>query len=310
MARTDQRTTGPVRTIVLATDFSPAARDAERRVLLLPASPARTIHLLHVVPRPLDAAARVRAATSVERQLEQVAVRMRRLARQLRLPEPHLVASVSRGAPYVEIIRRSRVVGAELIVVGRHGRRSSGELLVGTTASRVVRYGDTPALVVHGRPAGPYRRPLVGVDLDDASSELVVLCARLVDPGAEATSLVHVCQAPLLGRFIAAATPRRDRAEDRRVESRYAAAGMRALERAVSGRLPGLPLHAVVLHGDPRRSLPREVTRRRADLVAVGTHGRTGLSHLLIGSVAERVLATARCDVLVARPSRFTFQLP
>jgi nucleotide-binding universal stress UspA family protein len=263
-----------------------------------------------VVPKPLDGAGGGRAATSAQRQLERAATRVRRLARELRQPEPDVVASVTRGTPHVEIIRRSRVAGADLIVVGRHGRRASIELAVGTTAFRVVRYGDTPVLVVHGRPTGPYRRPLVGVDLDDASSGLVVLCARLVDPRAEAMSLVHACQAPLLGRFIAAATPRRDRAEDRRVESRYAAAGMRALERAVRGRQLGLPLRSVVLHGDPRRLVPREATRRKADLVAVGTHGRTGLSHLLMGSVAERVLGTSRCDVLVARPARFTFQLP
>jgi nucleotide-binding universal stress UspA family protein len=42
----------------------------------------------------------------------------------------------------------------------------------------------------------------------------------------------------------------------------------------------------------------------------VGTHGRTGLSHALLGSVAERVLTAAPCDVAVARPARFTFRLP
>ena len=47
-----------------------------------------------------------------------------------------------------------------------------------------------------------------------------------------------------------------------------------------------------------------------ADLIAIGTHGRAGIAHFLLGSVAEWVLTSAPCDVLVARPIRFSFKLP
>jgi nucleotide-binding universal stress UspA family protein len=53
-----------------------------------------------------------------------------------------------------------------------------------------------------------------------------------------------------------------------------------------------------------------EAVGRRADLIAVGTHGRSGIAHALIGSVAEWVIQTAACDVLVARPARVSFELP
>jgi universal stress protein A len=49
---------------------------------------------------------------------------------------------------------------------------------------------------------------------------------------------------------------------------------------------------------------------RVCDLVALGTHGRSGLAHVLIGSVAEGVVRTARCDVVVARPLELPFSLP
>jgi nucleotide-binding universal stress UspA family protein len=62
--------------------------------------------------------------------------------------------------------------------------------------------------------------------------------------------------------------------------------------------------------GDARAILLNEAVRGRADVIAIGTHGRSGLSRALIGSIAEDVIANAPCDVLVARPVRFSFALP
>lgn len=62
--------------------------------------------------------------------------------------------------------------------------------------------------------------------------------------------------------------------------------------------------------GDARSVILSEAARIRADLVVLGTHGRSGLAHMLLGSVAEWILVNARTDVLVARPVRFTFEVP
>ena len=47
-----------------------------------------------------------------------------------------------------------------------------------------------------------------------------------------------------------------------------------------------------------------------ADLVVIGTHGRTGVAHMLLGSVAEAVLRLTDCSVLTVRPDAFRFELP
>ena len=58
---------------------------------------------------------------------------------------------------------------------------------------------------------------------------------------------------------------------------------------------------ALLLIGDPAQQVVRAARSTRADLVVVGTHGRRGLSKLLLGSVAERVIATAPCPVVTVR---------
>jgi nucleotide-binding universal stress UspA family protein len=63
----------------------------------------------------------------------------------------------------------------------------------------------------------------------------------------------------------------------------------------------GVRWNLTVELGDPRSVILAEATRHDADLVALGTKGRTGLARVLVGSVAESVIRGATSDVLVAR---------
>jgi nucleotide-binding universal stress UspA family protein len=58
----------------------------------------------------------------------------------------------------------------------------------------------------------------------------------------------------------------------------------------------------VVLVGQTARAIVETARERHADLIVMGTHGRHGMAHLLLGSVAERVVRTAPCPVLTVRP--------
>jgi nucleotide-binding universal stress UspA family protein len=62
--------------------------------------------------------------------------------------------------------------------------------------------------------------------------------------------------------------------------------------------------------GDARQVILDVAAERNADLVALGTHGRSGVAHVLLGSVAEAVIRAAGCDVLVARAVGLPFKLP
>ncbi len=62
-----------------------------------------------------------------------------------------------------------------------------------------------------------------------------------------------------------------------------------------------LPIEAKVMAGGATFAITEEAKAGGYDLIVMGTHGRTGLSHLFIGSVAERVVRTASCPVLTIR---------
>jgi nucleotide-binding universal stress UspA family protein len=63
----------------------------------------------------------------------------------------------------------------------------------------------------------------------------------------------------------------------------------------------GLAGEIAVVHGVPFQEIIDTAKARQVDLIMMGTHGRTGLSHVLLGSVAEKVVRLAPCPVLVAR---------
>lgn len=62
--------------------------------------------------------------------------------------------------------------------------------------------------------------------------------------------------------------------------------------------------------GDPFREILRYAKGRAVDLIVMGTHGRGGMAHLLLGSVAEKVVRTAPCPVLTVRHPEHDFVLP
>jgi nucleotide-binding universal stress UspA family protein len=65
----------------------------------------------------------------------------------------------------------------------------------------------------------------------------------------------------------------------------------------------GLPVQSLLVQGVPWQEIVDKAKDTQADLIVMSTHGRTGFQHLLLGSVAERVVRLAPCPVLVTRPS-------
>lgn len=78
-------------------------------------------------------------------------------------------------------------------------------------------------------------------------------------------------------------------------------AGLRRQLEGVGPSRPGVEVRHLLREGDPARVIGQVVREQHCDLVVVGTHGRTGLDHLLMGSIAESVIRHCPCPVLVVK---------
>ena len=82
-------------------------------------------------------------------------------------------------------------------------------------------------------------------------------------------------------------------------------AAQRQIARLVQeARRAGVRAEALIVDGPPADRIVRAARARHVDLLVLGTHGRTGFSRLFLGSVAARVVATARCPVLTVHARR------
>lgn len=213
---------------------------------------------------------------------------------------------VQRGKDFVEIIRWARDKNDDLIVLGAHGRFYIRDWILGTTLERVVRKGDRPVLVVKKKPTGVYRRVVVAVDFSTHGQHALEWAMRLA-PDAE-FHVLHVYDLWYEERLRTQGVSEQDITKLHSEETREHLDELNKF--LASCKIDHSKVKLLVKPGYPGPTIAAEAARLGADLIAIGTHGLSGLLYVLLGSVAAHVLREAECDVLAVRPVRTQFGVP
>ncbi|MCA3013345.1 MAG: universal stress protein [Myxococcaceae bacterium] len=281
--------------VLVPTDFSPGAQVALERALHLPLAPRAKVTLLHVLPAGIPGRLRADAIADAERSLEKHLAQVRALAVERGVAPAQFVGDVVEGAAAHHVMKRANAVEADVICIGRHGRRGVVDLFLGSTVTKVVRQTEHPVLLAQRKPTGPYVRPLFALDPTHAALTVARQGLRVLAPATKRVTVAHATPIPYED-FVSVSA-------DQRIALRkqFEKDGERALT-ALLKRLPGVHFDAVVKSGDARTLLVEQAQALDADLLVLGSHGRGSVARFLVGSVAEWVLANATSDVLVVRP--------
>lgn len=210
------------------------------------------------------------------------------------------------GRPYGEITEGARDLGADLITLTTHGFTGLKHVLLGSTAERVVRQAPCPIWVLRepapagadeavGAAAVELRRILVAVDFSAHSLHALEYATTVATHFGAELSLVHVIERPVVDPAMAEV----DGSAFEEQSHRHAQS--RLDELAATGRHSGLKVSHEIASGVPWHEVVEFAGRTGPDLIVVGTHGYTGLRHVLLGSTAERVVRHATRPVLVVR---------
>ncbi len=138
---------------------------------------------------------------------------------------------------------------------------------------------------------GIFKKILCPVDFDPNSAAALALARDIARQNRASVYLFHVVPLPPEGPERGVLYREFEQAAEKRLE--------RLAQRELKGKVR---YQTGVVTGRPERSVVNAVRNVGADLVVMGTHGRKGLSRILLGSVAERVAREAPCAVLIVRP--------
>lgn len=149
---------------------------------------------------------------------------------------------------------------------------------------------------------GTIHRILVPVDFSEPSRKALAYAAELARPLGAVLEVVHVAEVPA---FVPSASLPEARASDLSLVTLVREGAEELLAKFIGEAAElGIKVQASRLEiGSPAQVIPEVAGAGGYDLIVIGTHGRTGLAHALIGSVAERVVRHAPCPVLSVRPN-------
>ena len=283
------------RRVLVATDFSETAdlalieaheRAGPAGALLVycarPASPSPALLVTPAPPFESQSSADLREAL------------IARMAQCTGRARDQFSVAVDDDEPYASIVKRAESWDADLVIVGYRGASGLSRVWLGGVAEKVARLAHCPVLVV--RPKSGTRRIVAGTDFSDPALPAVNAAydeARRINGS---VILTHCLEMPLMlpdGTGLTGAEVSAGVLDD------IEASATHRLEAAVEAS--PVPAEYRLTRERPSVALVRLAEAIEADLVVVGTRGRTGISRVLLGSVAEAVVRSAPCSVLVVR---------
>jgi nucleotide-binding universal stress UspA family protein len=281
--------------VLFATDGSEAAGAAQQLLATLPFPAGTAIQILTITGElAWQAPEWVRYAEH-----ERATVVLQRAAAGLAREGVDVASTVRSGAVASEILAAADEFGVDLLVVGSEGLSGVAGFLLGSVARNVAKHAHCPVLV--GRaPRNGLRQVLLAVDESEHAQHAGAFLARLPLPAEAAITVTHVVRPYLTNvgfnpdyvyqvELAVAEANRQHHEAAAQVVDRFVG------ELAAAGR----PASGLVRDGNPAAEILDLAGEREADLIVAGARGVSVLRGLIVGSVADRLLKTARCSLLI-----------
>jgi universal stress protein E len=293
--------------IIVGHDLRAGGDKALRSAVVLAKRCAAALRMVHVV-EPQHSYERISHPLISPYPIDEIAQKtgekLQRLAASPELAPLHVEYEVRTGKPFVELIIARRAWQADLIVVGG---ASQGAHFLGSTSERVVRKAMVPVMVAKRSLSAGAKTFLVPTDFSDCARKATEEALMLAESFRGRIIFFHVVD--LYPLYTVAY------ADDFGVSVPLPPPAPEVIEREWQDFLSGLPVENVewgkyTEEGEAATTILQQAEQKQADLIVMGTHGRTGLEYMLLGSVAEKIVRGAHCPFLTIRPEAFQFEMP
>jgi nucleotide-binding universal stress UspA family protein len=200
--------------------------------------------------------------------------------------------------PYQDIVAEAVKSKSTMIVMGRRGRTGLKRLMMGSVTARVIGHAPCNVLVVPKAAQLEFKNIVVATDGSKYSAAAVSEALGLAKWNRSTLTVISVVPSELMTPTdIDFTMTQRELIVEK--DMHEAEKNAKAVKEAAQKE--GVTVKAFVLSGRPADAIIETAQEKNADLIVLGSHGRTGVERLLMGSVAERVIVLASCPVLVVK---------
>lgn len=282
---------GRYRKLLVAFDGSETSEHTLRESFKLAVNEGSWITVVSVVPPysgDLDMVAVGNVISAMRKPCEDALLKVKEIAG----AEKASVKTVcEEGEPYERIVDLSDAENCDLIIMGRRGQRRLARALVGSVTARVIGYSRRDVLVVPKNAAVGWRKILVATDGSKYSNAAVAKAMDFAKSYGGELQVVSIVDVP--SEFYAEAP--------KVVEDMARKAKSFVEEVRKQSEEFNIKTSTFTAEGEAYEVITRLAKDEKADVIFLGSHGRTGLKRLLMGSVAERTIGHSPCPVLVVK---------
>ncbi len=287
-----------IQNILFATDFSDCAGLAEKRAIALATDFGAHLHVFHALEVPLPISEPYTIAIPDQflgEAREDARKKLAALVERATAAGVEATSCLGRVPAPFAVQERAKEVDADLVVVGTEGHTGLKHLLLGSVAEGVVRTAPCSVLTVRAGEQGPHDPIVVGTDFSEPSEPAVAFACELARRAKAPLHLVHAARtiAPMVGPYEVVG------AID--LSEAVIANATEKIEALANQCDTGGPITTEVTTASAHHALSFVAEKQAAQLIVVGSRGLTGLKHWALGSVAERTIRHAPCDVWTVR---------
>lgn len=288
--------------VLVGIDFMPGCGAAVQEAARIAAASKATLRAIHVIDT-LVVVDLEEALSEYQRDIQDNLYKGAQLAWEKFDPslaaKAGLALRVVVGNPVQAILAYIAKEKVDLLVLGVHGT-ATGSAGVGELASSCVRRSPTKVLLARDTHTGAYTNIVVGVDFSVASLKAMEAAERVARCDQATLHVVHVYQPPW--RRLRYFAPTNETSPDFQKQYRDALLGrLDALTGKLEHRASINTQFHLVEHSSDGKGISEFAAKNKADLIVIGTSGRSNLAEVLLGSTAERVLKQATCSILTVR---------
>ena len=283
---------GRYRKILVAFDGSESSRNALKQAIKFQETEKAWIRVLVVLP-PYEGDLEIIGVSDIKSILEGSSEKLIAEAKEIAGAErAAIITNVEQGQAYEKIVDVADAENCDLIVMGRRGVHHFERMLMGSVTSRVIGYTHKDVLVIPRDATIRWENILLAVD-ESTSSETAVKHAMdfALSYGARITAVTVV---DVNDEFYAQVP----HAVDKMVEK------AKSLLEKVRKSLESCDIktETIVREGEAYEKIVEVAEEINADIIFMGSHGRTGFKKLFMGSVTEKVIGFSACPVMVVKP--------